>query len=366
MEYCEARRDPDHMPPASAAFITHETSDALRRKLIGLYPAAAAIAYPFLLQAFHAAVSPSGGSLSDTRIAVAAILLALAFAMPLSGLASAVWWTVAAQPSQSELRARRLAYAAIAVPPLFVFVGVLRGYAVNLLGLPVSDVVVWIAIWLLAGLYVWSGGDQPAPERTTRTTGTLRVAHGVSAVLITFYVLFHLTNHLSGLFGPETHAAIMKAGRAVYRAPLSETVLVLALLFQSASGLRLAWHWSSLRTDAHRIFQIGSGAYLAAFLLAHLNSGLIAARHVYKIETNWAWAAGMPDGLIHGAWNIRLLPHYALGVFFILAHLASGLRVVMIAHGAKVTIANRVWSACLTVAALIATAIVCALCGARI
>ncbi|AMN43994.1 hypothetical protein RHPLAN_55780 [Rhodoplanes sp. Z2-YC6860] len=366
MEYCEARRDPDHMPPATTVSITHDPFDALRRKLIGLCPAAAAIGYPFLLQAFHAAVSPSGGSLSGVRIAGAAILLALAFAAPLSGLVSAVWWTAATQPSQSDLRARRLAYAAIAVPPLFVFVGVLRGYAVNLLGLPVSDIVVWIAIWLLAGAAVWSGGDQPALERTTRTTGTLRVAHGVSAVLITFYVLFHLSNHLSGLIGPETHAAIMKAGRAVYRAPLSETVLVLALLFQAASGVRLAWHWSSLRTDAYRIFQIGSGAYLAAFLLAHLNSGLIAARHVYKIETDWAWAAGMPDGLIHGAWNIRLLPHYALGVFFILAHLASGLRGVMIAHGTEVTTANRVWSAGLIGAALIATAIVCALCGMRI
>ena len=354
------------MSDLNAVSITHEPSDALQRKIIGLFPAAAVMVYPFLLQAFHVAVSPSGGSLSAVRIAGAAILLALAFAVPLSGLASAYWWTCALQPSQSDLRARRLAYASIAAPPLFVFVGVVRGYAVNLLGLQISDVAIWIAIWLAAGLYVWSGGDQSAPERKTHSTGALRVAHGVSAALITCYVLFHLTNHLFGLVGPETHAEIMKAGRAVYRAPLIEPVLVLVLLFQASSGVRLAWHWSSLRTDAYRIFQIGSGAYLAAFLLAHLNSGLIAARVVYKIESNWAWASGAPDGLIHGAWNIRLLPHYALGVFFILAHLASGLRVVMIAHNVNVAIANRVWSAGLTAAALISTAIICALCGVRI
>jgi hypothetical protein len=169
MEYWEVRRDPDHMPYTGIVSITHESSDALRRKIIGLCPAAAAIAYPLLLQAFHAAVSPPGGALSGARIAGAAILLALAFAMPLSGLASDVWWT--------------------------------------------------------------------------------------AAVLITFYVLFHLTNHLAGLIGPETHAAIVNAGRAVYRAPLSEPVLVLALLFQAASGARLAWHWSGLRTDAYRIFR---------------------------------------------------------------------------------------------------------------
>lgn len=126
------------------------------------------------------------------------------------------------------------------------------------------------------------------------------------------------------------------------------------------------WHWSGVRADAYRVFQIGSGVYLAAFLLAHLNSGLIAARLVYKIETNWAWASGAPEGLIHGAWNIRLLPHYALGVFFILSHLASGLRVVMMAHGVRTTMADRVWWAGLTVAAMISTAIICALCGMRV
>jgi hypothetical protein len=191
------------------------------------------------------------------------------------------------------------------------------------------------------------------------------VAHGACAVLITCFVLFHLTNHLFGLAGAETHAGIMKAGRAVYRAPFVEPVLVLALLFQVSSGVRLAWHWSGVRADAYRILQIGSGVYLAFFLLAHLNSGLIAARHVYGIETNWAWAAGAPEGLVHGAWNIRLLPHYALGVFFILSHLVSGLRVVLIAHGVRTSVVDRVWWAGLAVAAAISATIICALCGVR-
>ncbi|WP_157676403.1 hypothetical protein [Afipia sp. GAS231] len=63
---------------------------------------------------------------------------------------------------------------------------------------------------------------------------------------------------------------------------------------------------------------------------------------------------------------IRLLPHYALGVFFILGHLASGSRGVMIAHGVNVAVANRAWSAGLAAAALMATAIICGLCGVRI
>ena len=346
----------------SAVPIASESANALRRKLTGLSPAAAAMAYPFLLEAFHVAVSPSAGALSAVRIAGAAILLVLAFAMPLSGLVFAYRLTRAARPSEWDMRARRLAYAGIAAPPLFVFLGVAPG----LVGLSISDVAVWIALWAAAGLYVWSARDVTAPEHPARSIAPWRVAHGVSAALIACFVLFHLANHLSGLDGPNTHAAIMKAGRTVYRAPLIEPVLVILLLFQITSGVRLAWRWSSQRADTYRIFQIGSGAYLAAFLLAHMNSALILARAVHKIDTNWAWAAGLPTGLIHDAWNIRLLPHYALGAFFVLGHLASGLRAVLIAHGVNSAVANRIWAAGLGAGALISAAIIGGLCGVRL
>ncbi|MCC8956157.1 hypothetical protein H8B02_22820 [Bradyrhizobium sp. Pear77] len=92
------------------------------------------------------------------------------------------------------------------------------------------------------------------------------------------------------------------------------------------------------------MFQIGSGIYLAAFIVTHLNSALVSARAVHHIDTNWAWASGAPVGLIHDAGSIRPVPHYALGVFFVLAHLASGLRGVLIAHGVTTTIANRIWA----------------------
>ena len=65
-----------------------------------------------------------------------------------------------------------------------------------------------------------------------------------------------------------------------------------------------------------------------------MNSVFVSARGVHKIVTGWDYASGAPPpGLITDAWNIRLLPHYALGVFFVLGHRASGLRVVLIAHG---------------------------------
>ena len=305
-------------------------------KAIALLPVVTALAYPFFLQGFHAAVSPAGGG-----AAVAAILLVCAFAMPLLGFFFARRLTGVPHATGFHLRARRLAYASIAAPPLFVFIGVAPG----LVGIHIPDIAIWIVLWLVAGLCVVGlASETPiVADAGAKPIAGWRVAHGLAAAIIACFVLFHLTNHLFGLEGPQTHKAIMAAGRKVYRAAFIEPVLVTLLLFQVISGVRLAWRWSGLRTDVYRVFQVGSGAYLAAFILAHMNSAFFSARAVHHIETDWAWASGAPTGLIHDAWNIRLLPHYALGVFFILGHLASGLRVVMLAHGVSATVANRFW-----------------------
>lgn len=333
--------------------MTTESANAVRVKALALVPAAAALAYPFVLAAFHAVVSISAAG--------AAALLTLAFALPLSGFVL-VYWLTRARQSSASVAACRLAYASLAAPPLFVLLGVARG----LLHIHIAELGIWSAFWLLAAVYVWFAPSVAPADRIHAPSAAWRVAHGIAAAFIACYVLFHLTNHLFGLAGPETHAAIMKAGRLVYRSAFIEPLLVTLLLFQVASGVRLAWRWSGFRNDVYRIFQVGSGAYLAAFILTHMNSALVSARAVHKIDTDWGWASGAPAGLIHDAWNIRLLPHYALGVFFIIGHLSSGLRVVMLAHGVRAQVADRIWAAGLIAGTAISAAIICALCGVRI
>ncbi|WP_166300418.1 hypothetical protein [Bradyrhizobium sp. 2S1] len=333
-------------------------------KLRSLIPAAGAIAYPFLLDAFHLAVSPADDPMSFGRLILAALCLLAATAAPLLGLARA-WWMTTAAPSYFALRARRLGYICIAAPPLFVLTGV----GLGLLHIDVSDELVWVAGWSVACLYVLLGSEQERPAKSTATASSIakwRVTHGVAAAVILLYVAFHLTNHLLGLLGPEVHAAVMKIGRVVYRSSVVEPVLVALMLFQVAVGVRLAGRWSALPADAYRVFQIGSGIYLAAFIVTHLNSAFVSARAVHHIDTNWAWASGAPTGLIHDAWSIRLVPHYALSVFFVLAHLTSGLRGVLIAHGVTTTAANRIWATGLAAGGLVAVVIMSGLCGARI
>jgi hypothetical protein len=97
-----------------------------------------------------------------------------------------------------------------------------------------------------------------------------------------------------------------------------------------------------------------------------MNSAFISTRLVHRIDIDWAWASGGRAGLIMDAWNIRLVPHYALGVFFVLTHVACGLRGILLAHGMREPVANRVLWAGMSFAAVLSAAILAGLCGVSV
>lgn len=326
-------------------------------------PVLLTLAYPFLLAAFSHAIATGDGPADAARTAAGWLSLVAAMSVPLVGLGWAYCLRGVSDPADLRVRARLLAYLTIAAPALFTFIGVVRG----LVGRPLTDQSVWLGAWLLAI------GAAGLPRRGTRgrvqageASTRLRVAHGIAASLIVLFVAFHLANHLSGLVGPTTHAAIMAAGRKVYRFLPVEMLLIGLLLFQVASGATLAARRSREVGDGFRVLQVGSGLYLAGFVVAHLNSALVSARAVRHIDTDWAWASGGTAGLLHDAWNIRLVPHYGYGVFFILAHLLLGLRQVLLAHGIAPRRVNRLWAGAMIGAAIVAAAIMAALLGLRL
>src|SRR5262249_11939530 len=318
-----------------------------------LAPAAAAICYPFLLKAFHAVVGTQAATPSPLAIVAATLILALAFVVPFLALA------LACRPD-ADPGTRRLAYAGVATPTLYVFLGVVQ----TLIRSPVADELVWCVLWL--AIAIWSQTARNPVAATRPTVERWRIVHGVTAAVLCLYVAFHLANHLFGLIGPDTHAAVMKIGRVVYRSGVGEPLLVAAMLFQIGTGLFLAWRWSAAPQGFHRTFQVASGAYLSLHILGPMNAVVIHVRSFLGIPPDWKFAIGAPTGLIHDAWNIRLLPHYALGVFFVLSHLASGLRVVLIAHGVDRRAANRLWGAGVAISAVISAAIIAGMCGVRI
>jgi hypothetical protein len=330
-------------------------SSILEKRLerFALVPAASALCYPFLLKAFHAIVGTLAATPSPLVIASATLILAVAFGVPFLGIG------LACRPTANP-GARRLAYASVASPTLYVFLGVVQA----LVHSPIPDEIVWSLIWL--AIAIWSQSARNPVAASVPAVGRWRVVHGLTAAVLCLYVLFHVTNHLFGLVGPEAHASVMKIGRVAYRSGVGEPLLVAAMIFQVATGLYLAWRWSAAAQGFHRTFQVASGAYLSLFILGHMNSVFIYARSFLGIPTDWNFAIGAPTGLIHDPWNIRLLPHYALGVFFVLSHIASGLRMVLIAHGVDQRNADRLWTTCVAISIVVAAAIIAGMCGVRI
>jgi len=326
-------------------------ASAPARPLPAFMPALAAMSYPFWLQAAHALSGPMRW-----------LALLGAVAMPLA--AGGEWLRVARRPAGStfDRRARALALLALSAPPLFVFMAFVRHAA----GMRVPEAVAWVGLW--AALAAWvamadaqaraAGGRLPDPRA--------RVVHGSLAALLLAFVAFHLANHLAGLLGPDVHASVMHLGRGVYRIPAIEAGLVAVLLLQVVLGATLAWRWSARALDGPRALQVATGVQAGFFLLVHMNSALVWARLLNGTETDWAWASAAPVGLLEDAWAIRLLPHYLLGVFCVLAHLAGGLRVVLLAHGRPRETVDRAWRAGLASAAAVAALIAAGLCGLRL
>jgi len=336
-------------------------------RLARLVPPLLALLYPFLLEAFHASIAPViNGETAEPvlRSAVAALFLLFAFAAPIVALLGAMALGEIAAPSAAQRRARAIALLAVAAPPLFVFLGV----ELYMLHDPVPNIWVWVAFWLgMIALAAFWGGDAPAPAATGTAPARLRVAHGLSALgIIAIFLALHLVNHLMFILGPDTYRAVMKAVRHVYRQEVLQPLLVALFLFQLGSGVYLATHARERPMDRFRTFQIASGIFLATYVLGHMNSVFVFARLYLGIDSDWAFATGAPAGLIKDAWNIRLVPHYGLGVFFVLSPLAAGARAVMLSHGVARRYSDRFLIGSATAAGFVAFAIMFGMCGARL
>jgi hypothetical protein len=151
---------------------------------------------------------------------------------------------------------------------------------------------------------------------------------------LTGFLGLHIANHLLGLAGAETHLRVMHALRHWYRDSAVEPALLAFSLLQLVTGAVLARRWLARAVDAARALQAATGAYLGLYLVCHLNSVFVYAR-ANGTDTDFWFASGGRDGLMGDAWEVRLVPHYALAVLFLVVHLGGGLRVVLLTHGRK-------------------------------
>jgi len=310
-----------------------------------LVPPALALFYPQAVRALyesgrllHRAAGPT-----DAVAWLATVLsVALVYSVPAVGIRVAYVLGRREKTSSSELLARRLAHLAVATPPLFVLIGVIF----FLLHSPNSDSVFWLILWLTAlavGVWVIARQNRETPVLSAFNPIPLRMAHGSSALLIVVIFLgWHLLNHASAVFSADFDQAMMTTLRKWYRSGLVQPALVTLVLFQVASGAILWWRATAARGDLYKTLQTSTGAFLSAFIVSHLNAVFILGRAVTKVDTTFLWASGAPQGLLSDAWNVRLIPHYSLGVWFVITHMGLGLCSVMLAHGVAPLVAGRV------------------------
>jgi hypothetical protein len=317
---------------------------SLTGKVWWLLPPAAALFYPQALRALYESgklLHRASGPPEALAWLAIALSVGLVYSVPAVGIGVAYLLGQQERTSSSELLARRLAHLAVAAPPLFVLIGVVFYllYSAN------GDSVFWLILWLPALAAAWAMRRQGTHTAASTAPNSIpvRVAHGTSALLIVLiFLAWHLLNHASAAFSHEFNQAMMNSLRKWYRSEVVQPVLVTLMLFQVVSGVVLFWRATATRSDLYRTMQTSTGAFLTAFIVSHLNAVFILGRAVTKVDTTFLWASGAPAGLLPDAWNVRLIPHYSLGVWFVVAHMGLGLRGILLFHGVSPPAVDRV------------------------
>ena len=334
-----------------------------RNALLPVIAPTAALSYPFLLALFH--VSATHRGLAWATLSSFLLLAAIA-APPVAGIYAFRKIGSGVSLSAAAIRARGLALVSVAAANLYTTLGVVLAIAHN----PVSDLIVWPILWIAASA-IFLGErretNTKAQAKMPRLHPRVRFAHGVSAALIVcIFLAMHLTSHLSALWSLEAQRLLMDTFRHIYRAGLVEPILVGLMFFQMGTGTVLVWQYIGREVDLRRTLQIASGAYLLFYIPGHMNSVFIYARAIEGIPTDWNFATGAPTGLLFDAWNIRLLPHYLLAVFFVVTHLALGARIIALAHHVSVKVSDRLAFAGIAGAAILAVAIMVGMTGVHL
>jgi len=147
----------------------------------------------------------------------------------------------------------------------------------------------------------------------------LKKVHFLSGLIISVFIGVHLFNHLAALYGADSHLAVMDSLRVVYRNVVVETLLMLVVLVQVVSGIKLFFKTRKWKKRFFEKLQIWSGLYLAFFLLVHVGA-VMAGRFVMQLDTNFYFGVA---GLNTFPLSLFFVPYYALAVLAFFGHIAS-------------------------------------------
>lgn len=147
----------------------------------------------------------------------------------------------------------------------------------------------------------------------------MRRVHFISGLTITIFIGLHLFNHFCSIFGAEKHIQIMNVLRLFYRNIFVESILLIAVLVQIISGLKLFKTNRKIATTRFDKLHIWTGMYLAIFFVIHL-SAVLGGRLFLQLDTNFYFGVA---GLNSLPFNLFFIPYYTLAIFSFFGHIAS-------------------------------------------
>jgi len=260
----------DKMPSTATARPIGWTHSGFSHRLLRYGPSVAALLYPLALAAVHGSAEALKTATLPAGAAVAGLLLVCALAF-VYGVPAVSFLAIVR--SKEDISARRLAHLAFAAPPTFVLLGVLA----VMLGLPGGDYAAWLVMWSCALFYARQGRAMQQPPMPAPVW--IRFAQGISAALIIAVFLgWHLLDHLVAVWSFDANTKVTDALRVWYRSALIQPALVALFGLQLVTGLRLLWTKIARDTDLYASVQTATGAYLAIYVMSHLNSVFVYAR----------------------------------------------------------------------------------------
>jgi hypothetical protein len=146
-----------------------------------------------------------------------------------------------------------------------------------------------------------------------------RQIHFFSGIVLALFIGIHLFNHFISIFGIQRHIELMDSLRKIYRHPIIEIVLLVAVVVQILSGFRLVRRNNSRNAAFFDKLHLYSGLYLAIFLVIHV-SAVLVGRFYLKLDTNFYFGAA---GINSFPVNLFFIPYYALAILSFFGHLAA-------------------------------------------
>jgi len=143
--------------------------------------------------------------------------------------------------------------------------------------------------------------------------------HFYSGLILTLFIGIHLVNHLISVAGVDSHIEFMNKLRVVYRNIFVESILLLAILIQIVSGLKLFFSTLKSRKVGFMKLQIWSGLYLAFFFMMHVGAVLVG-RSYLGLDTNFYFGVA---GLNTFPLNLFFVPYYGLAILAFFGHISA-------------------------------------------